>query len=229
MEGPLILVIEDEPQMRHFLRISLTASGYRLIEAMTGDDGVSQAALRSPDVVLLDLGLPDMDGLEVTRRIRSWSRMPIIVLSARGRERDKVDALDAGADDYLTKPFGVEELLARLRVALRHSATHGTKGPEPVFSLGDLRVDLAKRQVLVGGAEVHLTPIAYKLLVLMVQNAGKVVTHRQLLHEVWGPNTHDPHYVRVFMGQLRQKLEPDPSHPRYLITEPGVGYRLRAE
>jgi two-component system KDP operon response regulator KdpE len=229
MEGPLILVIEDEPQMRHFLRISLAASGYRLAESTAGEDGVSQTALRSPDVVLLDLGLPDIDGLEVTRRIRSWSRVPIIVLSARGRERDKVDALDAGADDYLTKPFGVEELLARVRVALRHTASSGMKGPDPVFSIGDLRVDLAKRQVTVGGNEVHLTPIAYKLLVLMVQNAGKVVTHRQLLHEVWGPNTHDPHYVRVFMGQLRQKLEPDPSHPRYLMTEPGVGYRLRSE
>jgi two-component system KDP operon response regulator KdpE len=229
MEGPSILVIEDEPQMRHFLRVSLVANGYRLIETDSGMDGTVQAATRSPDLILLDLGLPDIDGIEVTRRIRTWSLVPIIVLSARGGERDKVDALDAGADDYLTKPFGVEELLARLRVALRHAAHLGAKQEDALFSVGDLRVDLAKRQVFAKGAEVHLTPIAYKLLVYLVQHAGKVVTHRQLLREVWGPNTTDTHYLRVFMGQLRQKLEPDPSHPRYLITEPGVGYRLRTE
>jgi two-component system KDP operon response regulator KdpE len=229
MEGPLVLVVEDEPQMRHFLRISLGASGYRLVESTTGEDAVVQTANRSPDVILLDLGLPGIDGLEVTRRVRTWSRIPIIVLSARGHERDKVDALDAGADDYLTKPFGVEELQARLRVALRHAASLGSKEPQPVFTIGELSVDLVKRQVLVKGSEVHLTPIAYKLLVLLVQNAGKVVTHRQLLREVWGPNTNETHYLRVFMGQLRHKLEPDPSHPRYLITEPGVGYRLRTQ
>jgi two-component system KDP operon response regulator KdpE len=228
MEGPLILLIEDEPQMRHFVRVSLTANGYRIVEAESGADGTVQAATRSPDVLVLDLGLPDIDGIEVVRRVRAWSRVPIIVLSARGGERDKVDALDAGADDYLTKPFGVEELLARLRVALRHAA-HMTRPEEAVFSVGDLRVDLAKRQVFVKNEEVHLTPIAYKLLVYLVQHAGKVVTHRQLLREVWGPNTTDTHYLRVFMGQLRQKLEADSSHPRYLITEPGVGYRLRTE
>jgi two-component system KDP operon response regulator KdpE len=229
MLAPLILVIEDEPRMRHFLRISLAASGYRLVLSQTGEDGVSQAALRNPDVVLLDLGLPDIDGVEVARHIRSWSKTPIIVLSARGRERDKVDGLDAGADDYLTKPFGVNELLARIRVALRHGGSFGSTSGEPIFSLGQLRVDLAKRQVFAQGLEVHLTPIAYKLLVLLVRNVGKVITHGQLLREVWGPNATDPHYVRVFMAQLRQKLEPDPSNPRYLVTEPGVGYRLRAE
>ncbi len=229
MDGPLILVIEDERQMRHFLRVSLTANGYRLIEADTGAEGTVQAATRSPDVIVLDLGLPDVDGIEVVRRIRGWSRVPIIVLSARGSERDKVDALDAGADDYLTKPFGVEELLARLRVAQRHVAHLGSKEDDAVFSVGELRVDLAKRQVFVEDSEVHLTPIAYKLLVFLVQNAGKVVTHRQLLREVWGPNTTETHYLRVFMGLLRHKLEADPSHPRYLITEPGVGYRLRTD
>jgi len=229
MEGPLLLLVEDEPQMRNFLRVSLTANGYRFLEATTGADGTVQAATRGPDVILLDLGLPDVDGVEVVRRIRGWSRVPIIVLSARGGEKDKVDALDAGADDYLTKPFGVEELLARLRVALRHAAHLGPKEEEAVFSVGDLKVDLAKRQVFVKDAEVHLTPIAYKLLVFLIQNAGKVVTHRHLLREVWGPNTTETHYLRVFMGQLRQKLEADPSNPRYLITEPGVGYRLRTE
>jgi two-component system KDP operon response regulator KdpE len=229
MEGPLILVIEDEPQMRHFLRVSLTANGYRIVESESGMDGTVQAATRTPDMIVLDLGLPDIDGIDVTRRIRAWSRVPIIVLSARGGERDKVDALDAGADDYLTKPFGVEELLARLRVAQRHATRLAANQEEAVFSVGDLRVDLVKRQVSVKGSEVHLTPLAYKLLVFLVQNAGKVVTHRQLLHEVWGPGTNDTHYLRVFMGQLRQKLEADSSHPRYLITEPGVGYRLRTE
>jgi two-component system KDP operon response regulator KdpE len=229
MEGPVLLVIEDEPQMRHFLRVSLTANGFRFIEADSGAEGIVQAATRGPEVIVLDLGLPDIDGIQVVRRIREWSRVPIIVLSARGSERDKVDALDAGADDYLTKPFGVDELLARLRVALRHAAHIGPKPEDAVFTVGDLRVDLAKRQVFVKGAEVHLTPLAYKLLVFLVQHAGKVVTHRQLLREVWGPNTTETHYLRVFMGQLRQKLESDPSHPRYLITEPGVGYRLRTE
>lgn len=229
MEGPLILVIDDEPGMRHFLRVSLTAAGYRWIEAASGEEGVVQAAQRSPDVILLDLGLPGLDGIEVIRQIRQWSSIPIIVLSARDRDRDKVDALDAGADDYLTKPFSVDELLARLRVARRHMATLSAKERPVVFSVGDLKVDMLKRQVSVRGSEVHLTPIAYNLLVLLVKNAGRVVTHRQLLREVWGPNANELHYLRVFMGQLRQKLEVDPSRPRYLMTEPGVGYRLRAE
>ena len=226
---PLVLVVEDEKPMLHFLRVSLGANGYRVVESTDGEDAVNQAASRSPDVVLLDLGLPDIDGVEVTRRLRSWSRVPIIVLSARDRERDKVAALDAGADDYLTKPFGVDELMARLRVALRHAANVGENRKSPIFSVGDLTVDLASRLVQVRGEEVHLTPIAYKLLALLVQNAGKVITHRQLLRDVWGPNANETHYLRVFMGQLRQKLEADPSHPRYLITEPGVGYRLRVD
>src|SRR6185295_1180812 len=178
---PLVLLIEDEPAMRRFLRAALEGHGYRLAEAESGALGLTEAATRNPDVILLDLGLPDMDGLEVTRRLRAWTRTPIIVLSARGQERDKVDALDAGADDYLTKPFGVPELLARLRVAWRHVAQLGAKDENAVFFVGDLRVDLAKRQVFVKESEVHLTPIAYKLLVYLVQNAGKVITHRQLL------------------------------------------------
>lgn len=214
--------------MLRFLRASLTGHGYRLVESTTGADGIAQAAARSPDVILLDLGLPDLDGIEVTRRLREWARTPIVVLSARGKEQDKIDALDAGADDYLTKPFGVGELLARMRVALRHAGATGGAPGEPVFVLGELRVDFEKRAVRVGEQEVHLTPIEYKLLATLIQNAGKVVTHRQLLKEVWGPPYADrPQYLRVYMGQLRQKLEPDPARPRYLITEPGVGYRLK--
>lgn len=226
--GPLILLVEDEAQMRRFLRVSLGAQGFRLVESETGADAVVQTAARVPDVVLLDLGLPDMDGLEVTRRIREWTLVPIIVLSARGQEEDKVNALDAGADDYLTKPFSARELLARIRVALRHAARVAGKA-EPVFSEGELTVDLAKRLVSLSGQEVHLTPIEYKLLVLLVQNAGKVLTHRQLLREVWGPNaTEQTQYLRVYMNQLRHKLEREPARPRLLLTEPGVGYRLRA-
>jgi two-component system KDP operon response regulator KdpE len=228
--APLILVIEDEPQMRRFLRAALGAQEYRLVEAITARDGLAQAASRNPDIVLLDLGLPDRDGLEVTRELRQWSAAPIIVLSARHREPDKVEALDLGADDYLTKPFGVEELLARIRVALRHAAQPVGGPPEPIFEAGDLRVDLARREVRRGGQEVHLTPTEYKLLTLLIRHAGKVLTHRQLLKEVWGVNYADQsHYVRVYMAQLRQKLENDPARPRLLITEPGVGYRLKAE
>lgn len=226
--GPVILIVEDEPQMLRFLRASLSTHGYRLIETTTAADGLAQAAARSPDVILLDLGLPDMDGLEVVRRLRGWSHTPIIVLSARGQDEDKINALDAGADDYLTKPFSVGELLARIRVALRHIATAASGGQEPVFTVGELRVDLAKREVLVGDDEVHLTPTEYKLLTTLVKHAGKVVTHRQLLTAVWGPSyVEHTQYLRVFMGQLRQKLEPDPAKPRYLINEPGVGYRLK--
>jgi two-component system KDP operon response regulator KdpE len=228
--APLILVIEDEPQMRRFLRAALGAQEYRLVEAITARDGLAQAASRNPDIVLLDLGLPDRDGLEVTRELRQWSAAPIIVLSARHREPDKVEALDLGADDYLTKPFGVEELLARIRVALRHAAQPVGGPPEPIFEAGDLRVDLARREVRRGGQEVHLTPTEYKLLTLLIRHAGKVLTHRQLLKEVWGVNyANQSHYVRVYMAQLRQKLENDPARPRLLITEPGVGYRLKAE
>ena len=216
--------------MRRFLRAALGAQDYRLVEATTAREGLAQAASRNPDVILLDLGLPDRDGLELTRELREWSAIPIIVLSARGREQDKVAALDLGADDYLTKPFGVEELLARIRVALRHAAHPPGAPPEPVFEAGDIRVDLVRREVRRGEQEVHLTPTEYKLLTLLIRHAGKVLTHRQLLKEVWGTNYADQsHYVRVYMAQLRQKLEADPARPRLLVTEPGVGYRLKAE
>jgi two-component system KDP operon response regulator KdpE len=228
--APLILLIEDEPQMRRFLRTALDANDYRLVEAETAKEGLAHAASRNPDVILLDLGLPDRDGLEVTRELREWSGTPIIVLSARGREEDKVKALDLGADDYLTKPFGVDELLARIRVALRHAAMPPGAPPEPVFEVGELRVDLPARRVWRAGEEVHLTPTEYKLLTTLVRHAGKVLTHRQLLKDVWGATyANQSHYVRVYMAQLRQKIEADPARPRLLLTEPGVGYRLRAE
>jgi two-component system KDP operon response regulator KdpE len=225
---PLLLIIEDEAQMRRFLRVSLDNAGYQLVEAETGEDGLVQAAARNPDVILLDLGLPDRDGLEITARLREWTRTPIVVISARGQEEDKIKALDAGADDYLTKPFGVGELLARLRVALRHASK--TESGASVFSTGDLEIDLVKRRVLRGGAEVHLTPIEYRLLAKLVENAGKVMTHRQLLREVWGPGyVEQTQYLRVYMGQLRHKLEAEPGRPRYLVTEPGIGYRLKVD
>jgi len=202
MPEPTIVLIEDEPPIRRFLRATLTGQGYRLYEVGTGADALVEVAQRQPDVVILDLGLPDIDGVEVIRRLREWSAVPIIVLSARGQERDKVAALDAGADDYVSKPF----------------------------SAGELQVDLLRRHVIVSGAEVRLTPIEYKLLTTLVRHAGKVVTHQQLLREVWGPS-HDEqsHYVRVYMAHLRHKLEAEPARPRYLLTEPGVGYRLAAE
>lgn len=225
---PVVLLIEDEPPMRHFLRAALGAGEYNLVEASTAREGLAQAAGRNPDLILLDLGLPDADGLDVTRQIREWSTTPIIVISARGQEGDKVAALDAGADDYLTKPFGVGELLARMRVALRHA--HATEGGEPVFEGGGIRVDLARRQVFRGDEEVHLTPLEYKLLASLVKHAGKVLTHRHLLKEVWGMNAiNQTHYLRVYVTQLRHKLEADPTQPRLLLTEPGVGYRLRSE
>lgn len=229
-QGPLVLIIEDEPQMLRFLRASLSTHGYRLVETPTGGEGLAQAAARNPDVILLDLGLPDLDGIEVTRRLREWTQTPIIVISARGQDEDKINALDAGADDYLTKPFSVGELLARMRVALRHAAHRATGKEEPHFAIGELAVDLGKRQVFVEGAEVHLTPTEYRLLATMIKYAGRVVTHRQLLKEVWGPPyVEHTQYLRVFMGQLRQKLEPDPAKPRFLINEPGVGYRLKTQ
>jgi two-component system KDP operon response regulator KdpE len=227
---PTILIIEDEPPIRRVLYATLQASGYQVIAATTGQEGFSQAATRQPALILLDLGLPDLDGLEVTRRLREWATMPIIILSARGRESDKIAALDAGADDYVTKPCGMGELLARIRVALRHVAHHTQEPDAPVFTVGQLRVDLARRNVSVAAQPVHLTPIEYKLLATLVHYAGKVVTHRQLLREVWGERTvHDPHYLWVYMSQLRHKLELEPARPRYLLTESGVGYRLRAE
>jgi two-component system, OmpR family, KDP operon response regulator KdpE len=227
---PTILVIEDEPQIRRFLRAILPVHGYRVLEAETAHDGLTQAAMHQPDIVLLDLGLPDLDGLEVTCRLREWATIPIIVLSARGQEADKVAALDAGADDYLTKPFGIQELLARMRVALRHVARLMQEGDDPVFTVGELQVDLAHRRVSVATHEIHLTPIEYKLLTVLVRYAGRVVTQRQLLQEVWGPHqTSAMHYVRVYMRQLRHKLEANPTRPRYLVTEPGVGYRLKTD
>jgi two-component system KDP operon response regulator KdpE len=224
----LILLIEDEPQMRRFLRVTLQSHGYRLIEAASGQEGLMQATTRSPDVLLLDLGLPDMDGIEITGKIREWSEVPIIVISAREQEMDKVKALDAGADDYLTKPFGADELLARIRVALRHKAMLHAGQRDPVFIVDDLRVDLSSRQVFLKDKEIHLTPIEYRLLAVLVKYAGKVVTHTQLLKEVWGPVYADQQqYLHVYMSQLRRKLESEPARPRFLINEPGVGYRLK--
>jgi two-component system KDP operon response regulator KdpE len=230
MPEPVVVLVEDELQIRRFLRATLAGQGYRLFEATTGADGLVEVASRQPDVVIVDLGLPDMDGLEVIRRLREWSAVPVIVLSARGQERDKVTALDAGADDYVSKPFSAGELLARIRVALRHSVGASHEGEEAAFRVGDLQVDLLRRHVTVRGAEVKLTPIEYKLLATLVRHAGKVVTHQQLLREVWGPG-HDEqsHYVRVYMAHLRHKVESEPARPRYLLTEPGVGYRLAAE
>ncbi len=227
MSGPeaLVLVVEDEAPVRRFLRAALEGHGYRLVEAASLREAEHLAPSHNPDLFLLDLGLPDGDGIELARRLREWTRAPIIVLSARGREEDKVGALDAGADDYLTKPFGVNELLARLRVALRHA--RAAPGGEPVFEAGPLRVDLARREVAVAGREIRLTPTEFRLLALLARHAGKVLTHRQILREVWGPAATEVHWVRVHMAELRKKVEAEPARPRLLLTEPGVGYRLR--
>lgn len=227
---PLVLVVEDEPQMRRFLRTSLASHGFRIVEAETAQQALALATSATPEVILLDLGLPDDDGIALARRLREWSRVPIIVISARGREADKVEALDAGSDDYLTKPFGLNELLARIRVALRHAQQAG--GPtSSVIEVGRarrIRIDLARREVTLDGAELHLTPNEYRLLGLLARNAGKVLTHRQILTEVWGPaHAGETHYLRVYMAQLRRKIEADPARPQLLVTEPGVGYRLR--
>ena len=229
MSAPLVvLVVEDELPMRRFLRAALEAQGYTLVETETVREGLAQAAGRRPDIVLLDLGLPDGDGLDLIRRLREWATTPIVVISARGRERDKVDALDAGADDYLTKPFGVDELLARMRVALRHAAREAAGADEPQFERHGVTLDFARRQVFVRGAEVRLTPTEYRLFAALARHAGKVLTHRQLEREVWGPNASEQtHNLRVCMAQLRRKLEADPARPALLRTEPGVGYRLR--
>jgi two-component system KDP operon response regulator KdpE len=224
-----ILLIEDEPQMRRFLRGSLATIDCKLTEASTGAEGLAAASTHTPDIILLDLGLPDIDGLEVTRRLREWTKVPIIVLSARGQDADKVAALDAGADDYLTKPFSLPELKARIRVAARHAATAGEK-EESVFVASDLRVDLGNRVVTLGAREVRLTPVEYKLLVTLVRHAGRVMTYQQLLKEVWGPRfATQKQYLHVYVGHLRSKLEADPTRPRFLLTEPGVGYRFKAE
>ena len=225
-----ILLIEDERQMRRFLRVTLQSERYGVIEAETAADGLSQAAMRNPDIVLLDLGLPDMDGLEVIHKLREWSAVPVIVLSARDQEGDKVKALDSGADDYLTKPFGAGELLARIRVALRHAAPPGPDQGDAIFAADDLKIDFLKRQVHRGNQEIHLTPIEYRLLTVLVRNAGRVMTHRQILKEVWGPPyIEQTHYLRVFMNQLRKKIEVDTARPRFLLNEPGIGYRFNPE
>jgi two-component system KDP operon response regulator KdpE len=223
-----ILVVDDEPQIRRFLRTSLSAHGYRVIEASCGREALTLAATERPELVLLDLGLPDTDGLEVIRRLREWSTVPIIVVSVHGEEAEKIAALDNGADDYVTKPFGIGELLARMRAALRYRLA--AELAEPVFHTAWLTVDLGKRLVTIDGHEVKLTPKEYDLLRVLVTHAGKVITHQYLLREVWGPGSvYETHYLRVYIGQLRQKLEPDPAQPRYILTEPGVGYRLRME
>jgi two-component system, OmpR family, KDP operon response regulator KdpE len=223
-----ILVVDDEPQIRRFLRAALTSHGYELSEADGGEAAIKLAATEAPDVIILDLGLPDISGVEVIRRLREWSKTPIVVLSARSQEHDKIEAFDLGADDYVTKPFGMGELLARLRAALRHRLQEA--GQAPVFRSGPLAVDLVKRQVSRDGTDVHLSPKEYDLLRLLVTHAGRVVTHQQLLREVWGPaQAHETQYLRIYVGQLRAKLEPDPAHPRLILTEPGVGYRLVAE
>lgn len=227
--SPVAVVIEDEAQIRRFVRTALQAEGWQVFEADTAQRGLSEAGTRKPDLLVLDLGLPDADGMDVIRDVRSWSAVPIIVLSARVGEADKIAALDAGADDYLTKPFGVGELLARVRANLRRPRAANPDGSteEPLFPFGDVVVDRHARLVRRAGAEVHLTPLEYRLLTVLVSNAGRVLTHRQLLREVWGPSHADQsHYLRIYMGQLRQKLEADPAQPKHLLTETGVGYRL---
>jgi two-component system KDP operon response regulator KdpE len=225
----LVLVVEDEVAMRRFLRSALTTHGFRVVEAGTIADAERLATESPPAAILLDLGLPDGDGLELLRQLRQWSKVPVLVLYAREREDDKVTALDAGADDYLTKPFGVSELLARIRVALRHARGQSLTD-EPVLVIGTIKIDRARHEVTVEDVPVHLTPIEFRILELLARHAGKVITHRQLLQEIWGPNnTEQTHYLRVHMAALRRKIEADAARPRWLTTEPGVGYRLRDE
>jgi two-component system KDP operon response regulator KdpE len=224
--NPVVLVVDDEPAIRRFLRTSLSAHDYTVLEAGTGQAAVSLAAAHRLHLVILDLGLPDLSGIEVTRLLREWTQVPILILSVRGQETDKIAALDAGADDYITKPFGLGELLARMRAALRHASPAAT---DPVFTTGDLTVDIPRRLVTVAGQEIQLTPTEFELLRLLVTHAGKVLTHRQLLREVWGPGyEQEMHILRVNVSNLRRKVEPEPARPRHIITEPGVGYRLRA-
>jgi two-component system KDP operon response regulator KdpE len=223
--GVRVLVVDDEPAIRRFLRAALSAHGYAIFEAGDGQSALSAVAAERPDLVILDLGLPDLDGIEVTRLLREWTRIPILILSVRGQDADKIAALDAGADDYVVKPFGVGELLARMRVALRHVTP---AGDEPVLVVDELVIDRARREVKVAGREVQLTPTEYGLLCVLAAHAGKVLTHRQLLRELWGPGyEQETHMLRVNISNLRRKLEPDPARPHYIRTEPGVGYRLR--
>jgi two-component system, OmpR family, KDP operon response regulator KdpE len=223
-KGLRVLVIDDEPQIRKLLRVSLGAHGYDVHESISGMESVTQAADIKPDIVILDLGLPDIDGKEVVRRLREWSDVPILILTARDQEKEKIDALDAGADDYITKPFSMGELLARMRVSVRRAAH---SGDDPVIQCGDLSIDLAQRRVMVDNQEIKLTPTEYDILKILAQNAGKVLTHRQLLKAVWGDTySDDTHYIRVYIGQLRRKIEPNPTQPKYIVTESGVGYRL---
>jgi len=220
-----VLIVEDEHAISRFLRAALEGDGLRVFDAGTLQRGLIEAATRKPDLVILDLGLPDGDGIDFIREVRQWSQMPIIVLSARAEETDKIAALDAGADDYLSKPFGIGELQARLRVALRRHST--TTPAEPVYTFSDIQVDLAARRILRGAEEIHLTPIEFRLLAILLNNHGKVLTQRQLLNQVWGPNAVEhSHYLRIYMGHLRQKLEVDPARPRHLLTETGIGYRF---
>ena len=228
--NPIIVVIEDDPPIRRFLRTGLRTQDFTIYEAATGKQGIIEAEVRKPDLIILDLGLPDMDGVEVIYAIRSWSTVPIIILSARSNEQNKIDALDAGADDYLTKPFGFGELLARIRVALRHSSQTGAVENPEVFTSGELTIDLHNRVVTMAGEDIHLTPIQYRLLTVLIKHPGKVLTHQQILKEVWGPSYQEnAHYLRIYMSQLRQKLEADPTQPKYLLTESGVGYRFKGE
>lgn len=225
--GAIALIVDDETQIRRFLRISLEANGYTVREVGRGREALSEAALVRPDLIILDLGLPDMDGLDVLRSLREWTKTPVIVLSVKGEDREKIAALDAGADDYMTKPFSVSELLARLRVALRHAHP---ESDAPTFQTGEITVDFTRRLVTKGGEPVKLTPTEYALLRLLIQNVGKVLTHKQLLREVWGKEYEDEiHYLRVYITQLRHKLEADATRPELIITEPGVGYRLVAK
>ena len=227
MSGARILVVDDEPQILRFLKPSLTAAGYDVISAANGKEALAAAATRSPDAILLDLGLPDMDGKEVIRELRTWSKTPILVLSARDRESEKIAALDLGADDYVTKPFGIGELTARLRAALRHAAQRAAEQTQ--IEAGPLDIDILAHRVTRDGEPIKLTPKEFDLLAVLVRNAGRVLTHRQILTAVWGPaHTEDLQYLRVFIGQLRQKLEASPDTPQLIITEPGIGYRLQA-
>jgi two-component system KDP operon response regulator KdpE len=227
MPNERVLIVDDEPAIRKFLRVTLTAQAYHTIEAVSGQEALAKAAADKPDIIVLDIGLPDINGIEVTRLLRQWTQIPIIILSVRGAESDKIAALDAGADDYLTKPFGVGELLARLRAALRRA---GNTTSEPVFTSGSLKVDLARRLIIVSGYEVQLTPTEYELLRVLVTHAGKVLTHHFLLREVWGAEYGEEfHMLHVNISNLRRKIEPDSTRPQFIITEPGVGYRLRAD